>query len=520
MDIESRNEGRRRRVVGRATALTLAAALFVLARPWLSVACTGATLVGRGGSDRITGGSCDDVLVGNDGDNILTGGGGRDRFVFSTGYAGDPVIESFPLDFGISTITDFVRGEDVIVLDRATFTFLQSAPGAGLSEPTDFAAVDTDDAVGNEDAVIVYSRESGTLFYADDAGATAFAVLAGSPLLTAFDLVIADFTPRCIGDTLVGRGGDDDITGSSCDDTLVGNDGDNVLTGGDGYDAFVFSTGWIGDPVIALFPPDFGVTEVTDFEPGIDRLVLDKGTFTALTSVVGDGFSVASELAVVDADAAAGDASALIVYSTESGTLFYNENGPDAGLGRGGPFAELDDVEVVAARDFTLIDLRDSIRTTTTTSTTRLPSTSTSTTTTTTTGVRSTTTTLPDVPGPVTVASARTGGGKSIVVTCTLADRSGAKRARCEASGRAVIPVPAMRAAGGGEGPDGSLTPVTKRVKRRFNKAGRARLVLPLNSKGRSVLRTAGSLPVLVTVQMTDGTGRISSTEHTILLSR
>ncbi|KGM32845.1 M10 family metallopeptidase C-terminal domain-containing protein, partial [Inquilinus limosus] len=59
------------------------------------------TLDGRGG---------DDTLEGGAGGDLLTGGAGRDRFVF-----GDEATASG------DQITDFVRGTDLIVIDRAGF---------------------------------------------------------------------------------------------------------------------------------------------------------------------------------------------------------------------------------------------------------------------------------------------------------------------------------------------------------------------------------------------------------------
>jgi Ca2+-binding RTX toxin-like protein len=66
---------------------------------------------------------------------------------------------------------------------------------------------------------------------------------------------------------------------------------------------------------------------------------LSKATFTAITSVVGAGFSVASEfetgMSVTEIS------SALIIYNQATGALVYNQNGTAAGLGNGGQFAVL-----------------------------------------------------------------------------------------------------------------------------------------------------------------------------------
>jgi hypothetical protein len=50
-----------------------------------------------------------------------------------------------------------------------------------------------------------------------------------------------------------------------------------------------------------------------------------------LTSVVGNSFSVASEFASVMTDNSAKISSARIVYSSETGNIFYNDNGSAIG---------------------------------------------------------------------------------------------------------------------------------------------------------------------------------------------
>ncbi len=85
-----------------------------------------------------------------------------------------------------------------------------------------------------------------------------------------------------------------------------------------------------------------------------DKIVLSKTTFTNLSSVVGDGFSVAEEFAVVDSDAAAATSSAKVVYNSANGQLFYNPDGTTSGFGDGGLFATLENQANLQAEDFVL----------------------------------------------------------------------------------------------------------------------------------------------------------------------
>ena len=49
---------------------------------------------------------------------------------------------------------------------------------------------------------------------------------------------------------------------------------------------------------------------------------------------------------------------------------------------------------------------------------------------------------------------------------------------------------------------------MTKSVTRKFNKKGRAKFRVKLNSTGKAVLRRAGSLEMLVVVEVTDRQGQ------------
>jgi hypothetical protein len=81
---------------------------------------------------------------------------------------------------------------------------------------------------------------------------------------------------------------------------------------------------------------------------------LDKTTFSAFQSSAGDGFNVASDFAVVAEDSLVATSSGLIVYSTATDNLFYNQNGAAAGLGTGEQFATLQGIATLNASDFVI----------------------------------------------------------------------------------------------------------------------------------------------------------------------
>ncbi|WP_277926227.1 MULTISPECIES: calcium-binding protein [Nostoc] len=145
-------------------------------------------------------------------------------------------------------------------------------------------------------------------------------------------------------DLLRGDAGNDTLIGGAGNDTLVGGAGNDVLTGGSGADSFVYNTD------AAYNNTAIGKDAIADFTHSQnDKIVLDKTTFTAITSNAGTGFSNASDFAIASLGALS---SAVIVYNSVTGELFYNPNGSAVGFGNGGLFATLKDAPTLTASDF------------------------------------------------------------------------------------------------------------------------------------------------------------------------
>ena len=132
---------------------------------------------------------------------------------------------------------------------------------------------------------------------------------------------------------------------------LNGGAGDDILQGDAGADGFLF------DSNTAFSTELIGRDTIVDFVTGSDKIILDKTTFTALTSPANKSLS-ASEFAVIDESvngaAVAGTSSASIVFNRFTGDLFYNSDGTTVGLGSGGYFAQLSGVSSLGATDFIL----------------------------------------------------------------------------------------------------------------------------------------------------------------------
>jgi Ca2+-binding RTX toxin-like protein len=160
---------------------------------------TGADLlVGGTGVNSLDGGTGNDTLFGGGENDTLTGGTGKDQFVFAS-------RQSFlSVTLGVDTIEDFDprtsisdRSFDKIVLDKRTFTALQSTAGAGFSAACDFDKGYFDHfgtGIDRSSAAIVYNRTNGFLYYnPDGAGPGAalhFATLSGAPTISANDFTV------------------------------------------------------------------------------------------------------------------------------------------------------------------------------------------------------------------------------------------------------------------------------------------------------------------------------------------
>lgn len=193
-------------------------------------------LMGGAGADTLIGGHGDDYLDGGSGADTLTGGNGSDTYVVD--HPGDKIVETG------------VGGTDTV------YASLSFTLGATLEDLilTDRPGDDNDlTGLGNNGGNLLQGNSGNNLL--DGKG--------GSDLLRG----------GAGHDRLFGGAGHDVLDGGTGDDQLWGGTGHDRLTGGAGNDQFVFYA-----PLAAAT----NVDELTDFQPGADRIVLSRAIFSAL----------------------------------------------------------------------------------------------------------------------------------------------------------------------------------------------------------------------------------------------
>ncbi|WRH67209.1 MAG: Ig-like domain-containing protein [Planktothrix sp. GU0601_MAG3] len=154
-------------------------------------------------------------------------------------------------------------------------------------------------------------------------------------------------TGNTLANMITGNTANNILNGGDGNDSLSGGAANDPLTGGLGADKFIYDTN------AAFATSAVGVDTITDFTIGQgDKIVLDKTTFTSISSIPGTGFSIANEFAKVTTDALAATSAADIVYNTATGGLFYNQNGTAAGFGTGAKFLTLTNKPALTASQF------------------------------------------------------------------------------------------------------------------------------------------------------------------------
>ncbi|WP_428428395.1 calcium-binding protein [Pararhizobium sp.] len=142
-------------------------------------------------------------------------------------------------------------------------------------------------------------------------------------------------------DSLSGNALANAIGGGAGNDLIKGYAGLDTLAGGAGNDTFVFDT---------ALNATTNVDTITDYNVAADTIQLENAIFTTLTAA---GILSATAF-VANAAGVAGDASDRIVYETDTGKLFYDQDGNGAAFA-GIQFAKLAPGLALTNADFFII---------------------------------------------------------------------------------------------------------------------------------------------------------------------
>lgn len=314
-----------------------------------------------------TGNTLNNTITGNSGFNLIDGGAGNDTMIGGTGNdnyivdsALDIITETSTLVTEIDTIyssLDYTLSNNVENLILTGTTNLIGTGNSlnnllmGNSGNNTLKGNDGNDTLNGSLGIDTLEGGLGNDTYIIDNTADVITELANSGLDTAKSLsdytlaanvenlvLLGNADLKGTGNTLnnliTGNSGNNELKGGSGDDILIGGAGNDTinggiandrLSGGFGADHFFYNSG------VAFSAADFGSDRIVDFNRTEgDKVVLGKTTF-GLTSAVGNGFSVANEFASVATDNLAKGSAARIVYSSETGNVFYNNNGSTIG---------------------------------------------------------------------------------------------------------------------------------------------------------------------------------------------
>ncbi|WP_017653046.1 calcium-binding protein [Fortiea contorta] len=333
-------------------------------------------LFGLDGNDWLFGGGDNDYLDGGNGHDILDGGSGQDEMRGGAGY------DTYFVDNSGDLVVEFARPELDTVYSSITYTLpahVEKLLLTGTARLNGTGNELANEISGNSANNFIYGRAGDDGLFGAGGDDVLFGeqgrdgLEGGSGQDTLFGgqdddyLIGGDGDDRLYGgnftlapdsdtgdDFLDGGNGNDSLLGGQGNDVLIGGNGNDSLTGGTGEDQFRFR------PFTDFRASELGIDTITDFSRSEgDKIGLAKGTFTALRSVSGIGFSVSGEFAHVTSDAAAALSGAFIVYNSSNGKLFYNPNGSGSGfataLDAGGHFATLTGNPSLIASDFSLI---------------------------------------------------------------------------------------------------------------------------------------------------------------------
>ncbi|MBD1211994.1 MAG: hypothetical protein H9534_04400 [Dolichospermum circinale Clear-D4] len=269
-----------------------------------------------------TGNANNNVFQGNSANNTLSGLDGNDTYRFLANTA-----------LGTDTITETTTGG----IDNLDFTGTTAAVNVNLG-------ITTSQTV-NSNLKLILSANN---VIENATGGTGNDRLTGNALNNTLNGGSGNDQLQGLGgnDTLWGGAGNDILNGGTSNDSLWGGLGDDILMGGVGNDQYLFQSD-------SVFSTSLGVDYISEFEAGLDQIVLSKATFNAITNLPGQALT---DFEVVSDDEFVNASNARIVFSQGTGSIFYNQDGSILGTGTVFEFARLGNPDItLTSSNFSLI---------------------------------------------------------------------------------------------------------------------------------------------------------------------
>jgi trimeric autotransporter adhesin len=260
------------------------------------------TLLGGGGNDGLFGRGGDDLLDGGAGADTLLGGAGNDTYLVDNpvDLVNEKAVTSEQQFISIGTALPSLPDAGGVDLVQASIDYIL---------PTDVSingAIENLELLGNAD-------------FAGTGNGLNNSIIGNSGINT--------LNGAGGDDALNGRAGNDFLLGDEGNDVVGGGAGDDILFGGTGFDAFLYVTGGAFFSGAAI-----GGDTIGDFTQGQDLIALSKATF-GLNSAINDSLTAFGDFARVSSDSFASSSNALIVYSSQTGFVYFNPNRNAPGFG-------------------------------------------------------------------------------------------------------------------------------------------------------------------------------------------
>ena len=279
-------------------------------------------LIGTSGNDRLDGLVGADTMAGRSGNDSYVVDNPRDMVIENTRGGIDTVFSSinYALKFNVENLT--LSGTSEL---NGTGNTLNNVLTGNAGDNTLNGGVGVDTLIGGSgnDVYIVDNKddvvtETSTLATETDTVKSSKTYTLGANLenLTLTGSAAINGTGNALNNFLTGNKGANVLDGGGGDDTLEGGIGNDTLTGGAGHDTFQLK--------------NTSKDTITDFSVSDDTIQLENSVFTQLTTtdLTETGVLNTSNFKI---GATAVEADDYVIYDSDTGALYYDANGSDAG---------------------------------------------------------------------------------------------------------------------------------------------------------------------------------------------